>query len=125
MAKKSSKGGRGLRLGKHPITVDVPDALHDAVLALAVEEDRTLSGQVIRLLREAMRARGLDIPAQPLVTSRGLAQVHDEGPEFPNEEEAPKTHTLGSEADTVVRAVEALAETHQVHLIDVNVVEPR
>lgn len=47
------------------ITVRMPADLHAALVRLAEEESRTLNGQIVYLLRQAVRAHPRERPAAP------------------------------------------------------------
>lgn len=47
------------------INLRVPSDLHDELKRLAQEEDRTLTAQIIRLLRQALRAQSGEAKTPP------------------------------------------------------------
>jgi len=52
---------RQSRAGVAWLTTRMPAAIHDAIKDLADHEGRSLSNMALRLLEEALRARGVDV----------------------------------------------------------------
>ncbi len=52
---------RQSRVGVAWLTTRMPAAIHDAIKALADVEGRSLSNMALRLIEEALRARGIDL----------------------------------------------------------------
>ncbi len=51
----------------------VSTALHEAISAQAARDTRTLQGEIIVLLKEALRARGVEIHEEGQAPKRGVA----------------------------------------------------
>ena len=59
--KAEAKAIRPDKLGKHTVTFDCPQPYHDAVARLAAKEGRLWNGQLLWLMMEAIRARGIHV----------------------------------------------------------------
>jgi hypothetical protein len=53
--------------------IDIPDEIYSLTSKLAIAEVRNVSQQIIVLLREALKARGIEIPP-PMATETSVAR---------------------------------------------------
>lgn len=71
---------------KH-VHLRIPDDLHEALAAAASEDDRPLTKQIIRVLRDALGPAGVSIPPQPPPSHTVAPVPHDPALELRPERE--------------------------------------